>query len=452
MSDDFRRLGPTSLADLLAPSIRDDATVAAITAALDPMLQNAVRSIPNLLLWARLTPDAAYLSAPMQRLAAFAGGLKPLSDEELELLAWQEHVDFWRPDWPRRVREDLVRNSTRWHRLKGTPAGLRMALELFGHRVAIEERTPGLHWATYQLGIDDIPDIETVREIWDIAHEMHPARCKLWRMYNPEYDRRPTVWGVGPGWSCGYYSRYSGVAVPEVDDGLIVSFGSRRSFQTEAYNPSIASGLTRTVAALIPYVNRPIWGRSAYSAVFPKRHGFIVSELFSFHFATCEVISWEWEGEWDERPWVLITDWDRVLPKWQKHVRQMPRSRSCWGEGGKPWSDVNSRYGGNEVKTLTEKPVYGKSSYSRSPLRLTRQLNEFFIEKHAARAIPVTGPDSGTGAQLAAVMADMTAASTAPLRETTWDGEWDDRRWDNYVAYVGITQTTEDDYVVSNPD
>ena len=444
--DNFRRLGPTSLADLLAPSIRGDATIAAVTAALDPLLQNAVRSIPNLLLWARLTPDAAYLSPLMQRLVDFAGGIKPLSDEELELLAWQEHVDFWRPEWPRHVREDLVRNATRWHRIKGTPTGVKQALALFGHYAEIEERTPGLHWAAYQIALADIPDIATVREIWEIAHEMHPARCKLWRMYTPEYDRRPTIWGVGPGWSCGFYSHYSGVPVPEVADDLIVSFGSRRAFQVEAYNPDVASGLTLFIGALIPYLNRQVWGRSKYSEVYPRRHGFIVSELFSFHFATCEVVTWGWEGEWDERPWVRITDWDRVLPKWRMHYRSMPRSRACWGEGGKPWGGLNSRYGGNEAKTFTEKPVYGKGAWSCSPLPVTVPLHEFFIEKSAAHAMPVTGQQAAP----AAVMADVTGLGAAVLHDRSWDGEWDNRRWDDYIAHVAITTETEETNVTGN--
>lgn len=346
MSDSHRRLGPTPLADLLAPSIRDDSTMAAVATALEPLLRGTVKALPNLLIWARLTPNAAYLSAPMQRLADFAGGLKALSDEELELLAWQEHVDFWRPQWPRAVREDLVRNATRWHRIKGTPAGMKLALALFGHQVTIEEEGPGPYWATYQLGLPEIADLETVREIWEIAREMQPARCKLWRLYTPEYDRRPTVWGRGPagrtGWSEGWYSYYSGIEVPDIEDGLIVSFGARRAMLSQSYDPDCAFGITLSLGVLAPYRDRPVWGQSIWSEPYLKPHGFAISELLSFHFAVSDILTGTWEGEWDDRLWAKVLNWDRPLPAWRFAYRGISRSQACWSEQGKPWGDSNT--------------------------------------------------------------------------------------------------------------
>ncbi len=89
-----RRAGETPLAALLPGSIRDDATIAAAAASLDPIRRVLAGGIPNILLWARLDPTPGYLSPPLQRLVNLGGGLKPLIEAELELLAWQLHVDF----------------------------------------------------------------------------------------------------------------------------------------------------------------------------------------------------------------------------------------------------------------------------------------------------------------------------------------------------------------------
>ncbi|MDL2275447.1 phage tail protein I [Desulfosarcina sp. OttesenSCG-928-G10] len=444
MSDpNFRHLGPTSLADLIAPALRDDEAMSALTAALDLPLQELVRAIPNLLLWARLTPDAAYLSAPMRRLAEFAGGLKPLTDEELELMAWQEHVDFWRPHWPRHVREDLVRNATRWHRIKGTPAGLKMAMELFGYQVTIEEEGPGLYWATYQLGLSEIADTETVREILEIATEMQPARCRLWRMYTTDYDRRPVVWGKGPasqiGWSNGWWSYYSGTGVPDIDDDLIVSFGSRHGILSEAYDPDCAFAITLNLAVLAPYRDRPVWGQSLWSEEYLKPHGLAISELFSSHFAVSETLTWTWEGQWDERPWALTTDWDRPLPKWQFHWRSISRSQACWGEDDKLWSDINTRYGATAATIIDNPGQYSSAKYSDHDCqRRTLALQEMHIETHAAQCSPID-PALPLGA-----WPDLYVAAGTPLHEDTWQGEWDARRWYGYVAFSAITNITEE--------
>ena len=204
----MKYIGQTPLSALLPGSIRDDATVAASAASLDPIRRALAGGIPNILLWSRLDPAPGRLCPPLQRLAELGGGLKALSEAELELLAWQLHVDFREAAATREQLAAMVRSAIPWHRIKGTPASIKQALALFGYSgIRIEEDGTGDHWATWQLGLPEIADEATVRHIVSICNEMQPARCRLWRIYTDVFDRRPIVPDVGPVLDDGYEDR-----------------------------------------------------------------------------------------------------------------------------------------------------------------------------------------------------------------------------------------------------
>ena len=175
-----KRIHDTPFRELVPDSIRDDATVRGAADAFDEILGTIVRDIPNLLIFSRIDPTPDMLSAPLQRLADAAGGLKPLNIQELELLAWQFHVDFREVASTREQLAELVRDAIPWHRIKGTPASIRAALALFGFSdVTIEEGGVGMHWATYQIGLPEVADVGTVKLVSRVAAEMAPVRCRL---------------------------------------------------------------------------------------------------------------------------------------------------------------------------------------------------------------------------------------------------------------------------------
>jgi len=61
----------------------------------------------------------------------------------IDLLAWQMHVDFYDNTLPIDVRRNLVKNSIKWHRIKGTPqAVIDVATSVFG-------RTKLTEWFEY---------------------------------------------------------------------------------------------------------------------------------------------------------------------------------------------------------------------------------------------------------------------------------------------------------------
>ena len=105
MVEEFKTL---SLLDILPESIRGDPQIEAAASALDAELQAVTEDIKENLLISRIDE---------------------LPEKVLDLLAWQWHVDFYRPlgmdiDTKRR----LIRESIAWHRIKGTPAAVEKVL------------------------------------------------------------------------------------------------------------------------------------------------------------------------------------------------------------------------------------------------------------------------------------------------------------------------------------
>ena len=92
------------LLDLLAPSIAGDTGMQQAALALDPELGAVTAAIRLVELYARVDE----ISGPV-----------------LDLLAWQLHVDFWRPELTEQAKRNLIRSSIGWHRIKGTPAAVR---------------------------------------------------------------------------------------------------------------------------------------------------------------------------------------------------------------------------------------------------------------------------------------------------------------------------------------
>jgi phage tail P2-like protein len=57
----------------------------------------------------------------------------------LPWLAWEISVDHWSPDWPEARKRAAIAGSVAAHRLKGTPEGVRVALEREGIVARVEE-------------------------------------------------------------------------------------------------------------------------------------------------------------------------------------------------------------------------------------------------------------------------------------------------------------------------
>lgn len=101
-----------SLLDVLPTNLKLDPSIAAAAQAIDGEIHDLTESIRKLSIFDRADE---------------------WTDEEVDELAWQFHVDFYDPSLPLEQRRELVRNSIAWHRRKGTPSAIEELIStLFG--------------------------------------------------------------------------------------------------------------------------------------------------------------------------------------------------------------------------------------------------------------------------------------------------------------------------------
>ena len=115
MSKDLQSV---SLLDILPPNLLADKQIYVAARALDDELQKITAATRNALLLPRLDE---------------------LSEDVIDLLAWQWHVDFYEPSMSIETKRQLVRESIAWHRIKGTKAAVeKMAQTVFKGGVVTE--------------------------------------------------------------------------------------------------------------------------------------------------------------------------------------------------------------------------------------------------------------------------------------------------------------------------
>jgi phage tail P2-like protein len=88
------------LIDLVPPSIKDDPAIQTAAVVLDTELRKITAAIPTTLLLPRLDE---------------------LTEDIVDSLAWQFHVDFYEPGISLAQKRKLVKNAIETHRRKGTP-------------------------------------------------------------------------------------------------------------------------------------------------------------------------------------------------------------------------------------------------------------------------------------------------------------------------------------------
>ena len=76
----------------------------------------------------------------------------------LPVLAWALSVDLWDPDWPPKLQRAAIADAYAQHRLKGTPAGVKRALDHIGAVYEIVERPGGVPF-TEEVEILNLADI-----------------------------------------------------------------------------------------------------------------------------------------------------------------------------------------------------------------------------------------------------------------------------------------------------
>lgn len=350
-----------------------------------------------------------------------------------------------------------VIKAYRWHLLGGKTEGLPEILRFYGFdALAVDNlrRCQPSRWAEFQIGLATpttqqeqqflLGQVENL--VW-LVNEYKPARSMLARLYTDTYNREPTIYSQGPLWSDGFYSQFSGVPVPGLDD-LIVSFGMVYLCRAEQADPRAEFGVESALGMLIPYVDRPMWSRSDWGATYPLNSGFTVGELFSVHWCAKITASASWEGAWDARPWAEDVLWDRILPAWTLARRSWCKAQAVpsWPGAVLPrgrdgaYGDINACYSVPTVVISGKPPRWGAFAYSDEDRRRQEiPILEQFHEVFRAAAAPFHAED-----ELSAVSAT-DVARAAPVH-TDDHAVWGRSRWgDSFAPYRAqhfITQST----------
>lgn len=317
---------------------------------------------------------------------------------------------------PEQFRQRVV-DAYRWHMLGGKTLGLPEILRFYGIGAiridSLRQWVPS-HWAEFQLGLatpktqaDQAALLADLDTLLRLVNEYKPARSRLVRIYTDTYDWYPTIWSEGPAWSEGFWSGFSGAIVPG-SDGLIVSFGMPYRVQSEQCDAAAGLCVESLHGVLIPYVDRPIWGRSSWSELYPMNTGFTVGELLSLHWCEKIVVSHPWEGRWDRRHWCEFSSWDRILPEWSvaelswcraQAVQSWPGARLTGGRDG-TYGDINACYSVPVAIISGPPPHWGNFAYSeedrqRQELPILEQFHE--IARFAASPVEPSPELAGFG-------------------------------------------------------
>ena len=103
----------------------------------------------------------------------------------LPFIAWQKSVDYWDENWQEALKRKVIKESRDLHRLKGTPAAIKKALEPFGYEVTLIEwfkAEPNLVPGTFNLELNVIGkslNAETYSEINRLVSESKAASRHL---------------------------------------------------------------------------------------------------------------------------------------------------------------------------------------------------------------------------------------------------------------------------------
>lgn len=114
----MNKVGETSLLSLIPPNLRSDEKVRAAALAIDKQLKAISDLIPRLIIF---------------------DNLNSLSEEWLDELAWEYHVDFYDQSLPIEQKRELIWYSMKWHQQKGTPVAIEeLITTVFGSGEVVE--------------------------------------------------------------------------------------------------------------------------------------------------------------------------------------------------------------------------------------------------------------------------------------------------------------------------
>lgn len=137
--------------------------------------------------------------------------LNVLPEALIDELAWEYHVDFYRPDLPLDTKRKLIQQAIAWHRIKGTPAAIEeVCSAVFNHAEVFENWEYGGEPYHFKVRVvkEAIPDPLVIETLLDAIEQTKNARSWLDEIgFYREYL-------VKSFWGSGFSKRTSVKAIP----------------------------------------------------------------------------------------------------------------------------------------------------------------------------------------------------------------------------------------------
>lgn len=207
-----KNLPSISMIDILPPNLCDDKNIVAAAKSIDAINQYSASKLPN---------------------GVLVSNIDQLTDNILNVMAWQWHLENFDANWPEKTKRGAIKQSLIWHRKKGTKAIVQDVIDKLFAKCMIEE------WYEYngkpymfrlKGSLDDIKTIAPKKN--EIIHTINSVKnvrswldyivlfasnpfklnsCKRDDLYIPETHKTTWVTGIvfktGLNKSCGTAER-----------------------------------------------------------------------------------------------------------------------------------------------------------------------------------------------------------------------------------------------------
>ena len=235
-----------SLLDIMPQSLLSDPFVVAMARSIDPELQGISAEIIKCILLPRIDE---------------------LPGEVVDVLAWQFHADFYRPNLPIAIKRQILKNSLKWQRTKGTPAVVEdLLITIFEDRVRLVE------WFDYNASpyffkvvADNSPSFTEVANFFKLIATVKNSRSWLDKVHVindglfliPKNKRIYFEHETGAVYSGQWvFAKSTGLVCFKVIEAGAVSLAGTYTFPYIGVSTGLTTELT---AALSPYSVTGIW-------------------------------------------------------------------------------------------------------------------------------------------------------------------------------------------------
>ena len=114
----------------------------------------------------------------------------------LSFLAYQKSVDYWDESWQDDLKRQVIKDAKEQHKIKGTTAAIKRALEPFGYEVKLIEWfqvNPNLTPGTFDLELDLIGNELSQEVFWEVNRLVKDAKAASRVLGNLKISSNPIL-------------------------------------------------------------------------------------------------------------------------------------------------------------------------------------------------------------------------------------------------------------------